>query len=62
MSGNSGGGWAAASSIVGDVLNFGGGLIQGARNRRATRKENQRQRDWANQMFERQNERDIAFW
>lgn len=62
MSDNSGGGWAAASSIVGDVLNFGGGLIQGARNRRAQRKENQKQRQWASDMFERQNERDIAFW
>lgn len=61
MSGNASA-WAGASSIVGDVLNFGGGLIQGARNRRAQRKENKRQREWASEMFERQNERDIAFW
>lgn len=55
-------GWAAASSIVGDVLNFGGGMIQGARNRRAQRKENQRQRDWSREMFDLQNLRDIEFW
>lgn len=61
MSGNASA-WAGASSIVGDVLNFGGGLIQGARNRRAQRKENQRQRQWASDMFDLQNQRDIEFW
>lgn len=54
--------WAGIAQAAGTIIGTAGGMVQGARNRRAQRKENRAQRDWAREMYDLQNQRDIEFW
>lgn len=51
------------------ILGAAGGLVQSVgniwtakKNRQFQERENQKQRDWSNEMFDKQNKRDLDFW
>lgn len=44
------------------VANLGGSIFSARKNRKFQAQENQNQRDWAMDMFNRQNQRDMDFW
>lgn len=54
--------WAGIAQAASSIIGTAGGMVQGARNRRAQRKENRAQRQWASDMYDLQNQRDIEFW
>jgi len=49
-------------AAAGTAASVGGGLFSASKNRKHQTRENQAQRDWANDMFNRQNQRDMDFW
>lgn len=50
------------AAIGAGAASAGGGILTASKNRKHQSQENQRQRDWAIDMFNRTNQRDMDFW